>query len=111
MGGLGGIRRSFPTSRHQVRKANVLIVNLPRDIRDSKKSFYVYVSDRSKTRENVGLFQKRKIKQETLLACLKKAEVLNKFFCKCSSYTTRVTEDKGQDWEHEDLCAVGENQA
>lgn len=69
MDGLGGIQRSFPTRRHQVRQPKVLIVNLPRDVRDNKKSFYVYVSDRSKTRENVGLFQKRKIKQETSLAC------------------------------------------
>lgn len=64
-GGLGEIQRSF-LSRHQVRKAKALMVNLPRDVR-SNKSFYVYVSDRRKTRENIGPFGKRKLKQETWL--------------------------------------------
>lgn len=61
--------RVFQTARHEVRKAKALIVNLPRDARSNKKSFHVYVSDRRKTMENVGLFWNRKIKQETWLAC------------------------------------------
>lgn len=65
-GGLGGIQRSFP-SRHQVRKAKALMVNLPRHVRSNKKSFYVYISDRRKTGENVGWFWKRRLRQETWL--------------------------------------------
>lgn len=41
---------------------------------------------------------------------MEKAEVLNKFFCKCSSYTTQVIEGKGQDWKNDELCAIEENQ-
>lgn len=39
-------REVFQAARHQMRKAKALIVNLPRDIRRNKKSFYVYVSEK-----------------------------------------------------------------
>lgn len=39
---------------------------------------------------------------------MEKAEVLNKFFGKCSSYA-QITEGKDQDWENEELGAVVEN--
>lgn len=104
---MGEIQRSF-LSGHQVRKAKALMVNLPRDVR-SNKSFYVYVSDRRKTRENIGRFGKTET-GDLVTLYMEKAEVLNKFFCKCSSYTTQVTEGEDWDWQDEEMRAVGEHQ-
>jgi len=40
---------------NQIRKAKALIeLNLARDIKGNKKTFCRYVSDKRKTRENVG---------------------------------------------------------
>lgn len=44
-----------------------------------------------------------------------KAEVLNNFFpsvftSECSSHTNQVTEDKGREWENEELPTVLEDQ-
>ncbi|GAB0190272.1 hypothetical protein GRJ2_001492500 [Grus japonensis] len=46
-------------ARDQIRKAKALIeLNLARTVKGNKKSFYRYVSDKRKARENVGPFQK-----------------------------------------------------
>ena len=43
----------------QVRKAKAMTeINLARDIKGNKKSFCRYISDKSKTRENMGPLQK-----------------------------------------------------
>ncbi|PKU32701.1 hypothetical protein llap_16995 [Limosa lapponica baueri] len=63
----------------QVRKAKAQIdLNLARDINSIKKSFYRYVSDKKKTRENVGPLQKEA--GDLVTRDMEKAEVLNAFF-------------------------------
>ncbi|KFQ85446.1 hypothetical protein N337_12339, partial [Phoenicopterus ruber ruber] len=65
-------REIVRAARDQDRKAKALIeLNLARDIKGNQKSFYRYVSDKRKTRENVSPLQK-----ETGDL----AEVLNDFF-------------------------------
>ncbi|GAB0187098.1 mitochondrial enolase superfamily member 1 [Grus japonensis] len=103
-------RETVRAARDQVRKAKALIdLNLASDIKGNKKSFCGYISDKRKTRENVGPLQKEKrglVTQDT-----GKAEVLNEFFAsvfisKCSSHTAQVTEGKGRDWENEEPLTV-----
>ncbi|GAB0182287.1 mitochondrial enolase superfamily member 1 [Grus japonensis] len=100
--------------RDQVRKAKALIeLNLARDVKGNKKSFYRYVSDKRKTRENVDLLLKEA--GDLVNWYMEKAEVLNNFFAsvftsKCSSHTTQVTEGKGRDWENKEPPTVGEDQ-
>ncbi|GAB0202809.1 mitochondrial enolase superfamily member 1 [Grus japonensis] len=106
-------REIVRAARDQVRKAKALIeLNLARDIKGNKKSFYRHVSG-EKTRENVGPLWNDTGDLVTWEA--EKAEVLNDFFAsvftsKCSSHTTQVTEGKGRDWENEELATVGEDQ-
>ncbi|KFZ63181.1 hypothetical protein N338_13267, partial [Podiceps cristatus] len=86
-------REIVQAAREQVRKANALIeLNLARDVKDSKICFYRYVSDKRKTRENVG-----PRKKEMATWVMEKAEVLNDLFAlvftsKSSSHTTQVAE-------------------
>jgi len=48
-------REIVQAARDQNRKAKALIkLNLARDVKDNKKSFYRYVSNKRKTMENVG---------------------------------------------------------
>ncbi|GAB0188257.1 mitochondrial enolase superfamily member 1 [Grus japonensis] len=106
-------REIVQAARDQVRKAKALIeLNLARDVKDNKKSFYRYVSDKRTTRENVGPLWKEM--GDLVSWDMEKAEVLNDFFAsiftgKGSSHTTQVTEGKGRDWENE-LPTVGEDQ-
>ena len=107
-------REIVQTARDQVRKAKALIeLNLARDVKGNKKSFYRYISDKRKTRENVGPLQKEMV---DLVTCdMEKAEVLSNFFAsgftgKCSSHTAQVAEGKGRDWENEEPPTVGEDQ-
>ncbi|KAK4830735.1 hypothetical protein QYF61_013185 [Mycteria americana] len=84
----------------QVRKAKALIeLNLTRHIKGNKKSFCRYVSDKTKTRENVGP-PSREV-GDLVIWDMEKAEVLNDFFAsvfsgKCSSHTAQVIEGKGR---------------
>ncbi|GAB0203188.1 hypothetical protein GRJ2_002784400 [Grus japonensis] len=96
-----------------IRKAKALIeLNLARDIKDNKKSFYRYVSDKRKMRENVAPLRIQK--GDLVTQDMEKAEVLSECFAsvftgKCSSHTAQVTEGKGRDWENEELPTVGED--
>ena len=73
-------REIVQAARDQVRKAKALTeLNLARDIKGNKKSFYRYVGDKRKTRENVGPLCKEMGDLVTL--DMEKAEVLNDFFC------------------------------
>ncbi|GAB0208014.1 hypothetical protein GRJ2_003267100 [Grus japonensis] len=48
-------REIVRAARDQVRKAKALIeISLARDVKDNKNSFYRYVSEKRRTRENVG---------------------------------------------------------
>ncbi|GAB0204992.1 hypothetical protein GRJ2_002964800 [Grus japonensis] len=104
-------RETVQAARDQVRKAKALIeLNLARDVKDNKKSFYRYVSDKRRTRENVDPLQNEM--GDLVTQDMEKAEVLNDFFAsvftgKCLSHTAQVTEGKGRDWEN---ATVGEDQ-
>ncbi|GAB0204661.1 mitochondrial enolase superfamily member 1 [Grus japonensis] len=107
-------RETVPAAREQVRKAKALIeISLARDAKDNKKSFYRYVSDKRRTRENVGPL--RNETGDLVTQDMEKAEVLNDFFAsvftgKCLSHTVQVTEGKGRDWEDAEPPTVGEDQ-
>ncbi|GAB0175820.1 mitochondrial enolase superfamily member 1 [Grus japonensis] len=107
-------RGPVQAARDQVRKAKALReLNLARNVKDNKKSFYKYISDKRKTRENMGPLQKEM--GDLVTQDIEKAEVLNDFFAsvftgKCSSHTAQVAEGKGRDWENEELPTVGEDQ-
>ncbi|KFV03752.1 hypothetical protein N340_10407, partial [Tauraco erythrolophus] len=101
-------------TREQVRKAKALIeLNLARDIKGNKKNLYRYVSDKKRSRENLGHLQKQK--GDLATQDMEKAEVLNDFFvsvftAKSSSCTVQVIEGKGRDWENEEPPTVEEDQ-
>ncbi|GAB0182634.1 mitochondrial enolase superfamily member 1 [Grus japonensis] len=105
-------RETVQAAREQVRKAKALIeLNLARDAKDNKKSFYRYVSDKRRMRENVGPLQNET--GDLVTQDMEKAEVLNDFFAsvftgKCLSHTAQVTE--GRDWENAEPPTVGEDQ-
>jgi len=107
-GSLGGIQRNCPSS--QVRKAKALTkLYLARDIKGNNKSFYRYVSDKRKTRENVGPLWKEM--RDLVTQDMEKAEVISDFFAsvftgKCPSHTVKVTNSKGCFWENEELLTV-----
>ncbi|GAB0210106.1 mitochondrial enolase superfamily member 1 [Grus japonensis] len=107
-------RETVRAARDQVRKVKALIeLNLARDTKGNKKSFYRYVSDKRRTMENVGPL--RNETGDLVTQDMEKAEVLNDFFAsvftgKCLSHTAQVTEGKGGDWENEELPTVGEDQ-
>ncbi|GAB0185981.1 mitochondrial enolase superfamily member 1 [Grus japonensis] len=107
-------RKIVQAARDRVRKAKALIeLHLARDVKGNKKSFYGYVSDKRKTRENVGLLWKEM--RDLVTWDMEKAEVLNDLFAlvfpgKGSSHTAQVTEGKGRDWENEEPPTVGEDQ-
>ncbi|GAB0208807.1 mitochondrial enolase superfamily member 1 [Grus japonensis] len=105
-------RETVRAARDQVRKAKALIeLNLARDVKGNKKSFYRYVSDKRRTRENVGPL--RNEMDDLVTQDVEKAEVLNDFFAsvftgKSLSHTAQVTE--GRDWEIAEPPTVGEDQ-
>ncbi|GAB0205741.1 mitochondrial enolase superfamily member 1 [Grus japonensis] len=105
-------RETVRAARDQVRKAKALTeISLARDAKDNKKSFYRYVSEKRRTRENVGPLRNETgdlVTQDT-----EKAEVLNDFLAsvftgKRLSHTAQVTE--GRDWENAELPTVGDDQ-
>ncbi|GAB0209349.1 hypothetical protein GRJ2_003400600 [Grus japonensis] len=107
-------RETLQAARDQVRKAKALReLNLARDVKDNKKSFYRYVSEKRRMRENVGPLQNET--GDLVTQDMEKAEVLNDFFAsvftgKSLSHTAQVTEGKGRDWENAEPPTVGEDQ-
>ncbi|GAB0205865.1 mitochondrial enolase superfamily member 1 [Grus japonensis] len=108
----GEYRETVRAAREQVRKAKALIeISLARDVKDNKKRFYRYVSNKRRTRENVGPLQNET--GDLVTQDMEKAEVLNDFFAsvcngKCLSHTAQVAE--GRDWENAEPPTVGEDQ-
>ncbi|GAB0177934.1 hypothetical protein GRJ2_000258700 [Grus japonensis] len=101
-------RETARAAREQVRKAKALTeISLARDVKDNKKSFYRYVSDKRRTRENMGPLWNEM--GDPVTQDMEKAEVLNDFFAsvftgKCLSHTAQVTE--GRDCENADPPTV-----
>jgi len=86
-------------------------LNLARDVKGNKKSFYRYISDKRKMMEKVGPLQKET--GDLVIRGMEKAEVLNDFFAsvftsKYSSHTAQVIAGPGRDWENEELPAEGD---
>lgn len=89
----------------RVRKAPAqLELSLARDVKDNKKGFHRYVTNKRKARDEVGPLQK----ETGDLAALgvKKVEVLNDFCApafngKFSSQASQAGKGKCQDWESE----------
>ncbi|GAB0180274.1 mitochondrial enolase superfamily member 1 [Grus japonensis] len=105
-------RETIRAAREQVRKAKALIeISLARDVKDNKKSFYRYVSDKRRMRENVGPL--RNETGDLVTQDMEKAEILNDFFAsvftgKSLSHAAQVAE--GRDWENAEQPTVGEDQ-
>ncbi|PKU30798.1 hypothetical protein llap_18899 [Limosa lapponica baueri] len=107
-------RETVRVARNQIRQAEAQIeLNLARDIKDSKKTFYRYVRDKGKTKEDVGLLREETgylVTQNT-----EKAELLNDFFAslftgKGSNHTAQIVEGKSRGFENEKPPTVGEDQ-
>jgi len=93
-------RENVRAARDQARKAKALSeLNLSRHVKANKKSFYRYIGDKSKTRENVGPLWKKM--RDLVTWDMEKAEVVNffalVFTAMCSSHTAEVADDKGRD--------------
>ncbi|GAB0186968.1 mitochondrial enolase superfamily member 1 [Grus japonensis] len=105
-------RETVRAARDQVRKAKALIeISLARDVKDNNKSFYRYVSDKRRMRENVGPLWNET--GDLVSQDMEKAELLNDFFAsvftdKCVSHSAQVAE--GRDWENAEPLTVGEDQ-
>jgi len=106
-----GLQFLLPARYHEI--FFMIELNLARDIKGNKKSFYGYTGDKRKTRENVGSLWKETghlIKRD-----MEKAEVINDFVpsvftSKSYSHTTKVAEGKGRNWKNEEPLTVGEDQ-
>ncbi|MCQ4021238.1 hypothetical protein FK520_26920, partial [Klebsiella pneumoniae] len=107
-------KEAVRVARDKVRKAKALAeLNLARDIKCNRKSFYRYVGDKRKSRVNVGPLQKGTgvlVTQD-----MEKAEVLNDFFAsvftdKSSCPTTQAVEGASRDCENDELPIVLEEQ-
>jgi len=113
-GYLGGLQKVVRAGRDQVRKDKTQTeFNLARDIKENKKKFYRYISDKRKAREEVG--SHRKETGDVVMEGMEKAEVLSDFFSsvftnRCSSYTAQVAESNGKNLEKVDLPDVSEDQ-
>jgi len=107
-------REIVRAARDEVRKAKALIeLTLARYVKGNKQSFYRYMGDKRKARENMGPLWKET--GDLVTWDMEKAEVFNDFFAsvftnKYFSHTTQVAEGKGRDWEKAESPTVGEDQ-
>ena len=72
-------RDAVRTCRHRIRKAKAQVeLNLARDVKNSKKTFYRYIGQ--KRQAKTGVPSSVNLKGELASADKEKAEVLNEFF-------------------------------
>jgi len=106
-------RNVVKACRDATRKATVpLELNLARDVKDNKKSFFKYISSKWKTRENVGLLLNKVGVLVTEDA--EKAELLNAFFAsvftaKAGPQESQVLDVREEAWLKNDLPLVEED--
>ncbi|KFO13303.1 hypothetical protein N312_00590, partial [Balearica regulorum gibbericeps] len=107
-------REIVRAARGQVRNAKALMeFSLAGDVKHNKKSFYSYVGDKRKMRENVSPLWNET--GDLVTQDMEKAEVFNDFFASvftgtCLSHPAQIAESKGRDWENEEPPTVGEDQ-
>ncbi|KFV12158.1 hypothetical protein N339_01881, partial [Pterocles gutturalis] len=107
-------KAAVQTARDQVRKAKAQTeLNLSRDIKGNKKTFYQYTGDKRKTREDMGPLQKET--GDLATTNMEKAEVFNDFLAsvftgKGSGSSAQVAESEGDNWEKEDPPTITEDQ-
>ncbi|KAK4823788.1 hypothetical protein QYF61_006510 [Mycteria americana] len=109
---LGRVLWDRPREEDEVRKAKTqLELNLAKDVKDNKKSFYRYVDDKRKTRENVGPLLSKM--WELVTRNMEKAEVLNAFFTSVFTSKTSLqepqvpeTREVPEDWRKANATAV-----
>ncbi|GAB0203579.1 mitochondrial enolase superfamily member 1 [Grus japonensis] len=94
-------RETIRAARDQVRKAKALIeISLAREVKDNQKSFYRYVSDKRRMRENMGPLQNET--GDLVTQDMEKAET--------SLANARAQVAEGRDWENAEPPTVGEDQ-
>lgn len=105
---LEGIQSVLRASMDGVRKAKAQRkMNLASDIKDNKKGFSKYISDKRQTRENVCvLWKKTRRRLRFSMPFLPRFFFFFFFTKKCSSHTAKVTEGKGR--LEEELPTIGE---
>jgi len=99
--------------RDAMRKAKVCLqLNLARDVKDNKKGFFKFISNKWKTRENVGLL----LNEVSVLVIedTEKVELLNAFFssvfsAKTGSQKSHSLEVREEACRKEDLPLVEED--
>lgn len=103
-------RKIVQAARNQSRKTKALpALNLAKDAKDNKKSFYRYIGD--KRLEKVWALSGKKRKEELVMQYMEKSDVLNDFFlpvftAECSSHIDRVDKGKGRAWDKEEWSTV-----
>jgi len=109
-GYLGGVQECC---RDATRKAKAhLQLNLARDVKDSKKCFFKYISSKQKTRENVGpLLNEVGV---LMMEDAEKAQLLNAFFAsvftaKANPQESQSLEIREEAWPKDDLPLVKED--
>ena len=88
-------------------------MNLARDMKSNRKSFYRYISSKKKARINVGLLLN--VARNLVSKGMQKAEILNVFFTLVFTYLNCLNVSQapvscGKVWNKDDLSPVKEDQ-
>ncbi|KAK4832509.1 hypothetical protein QYF61_023574 [Mycteria americana] len=109
------------SNRNTVRKASAhLELNLMRNMKNNKKSFYRNISSKRKTKENMDLLQNMGLllpagTEDLLTKGTEKAKVLITFFTSVLTHKTNPQQSqasaiRGKFWSKDDLPSVEEDQ-
>ncbi|PKU38767.1 hypothetical protein llap_10927 [Limosa lapponica baueri] len=87
-------------------------LNLATTVKDNKKSFFQYINQKRKARENVGPLMNEV--GALVVEDTEKAELLNAFFAsvftaKAAPHESQTPETRGNVWREEDFPSVGED--